>query len=178
MQCPSCDPVNTSSAHWIKWKMGVLDHTNKMLTSQISANFSDPVQSIQFNRSSSRELQRFQRKNLTARRIRAVGTRPLQKWVVWKKLLHAYCGYILSKIYNAYFDRYAHYLCIQRSILLQACKYPITKPQCVRNYFLGMKIFPQSNQILLPNCTGSVGKPRKMHWIGRKWSCTCIRNTR
>ena len=121
----------------------------------------DPVQSIQFNRSSSRELQRFQRKNLTARRIRAVGTRPLQKWVVWKKLLHAYCGYILSKIYNAYFDRYAHYLCIPRSILLQACKCPITKPQCVRNYFLGMKIFPQSNQIPLPNCTGSVGKSRK-----------------
>lgn len=148
--------------------MGALDHTNIMLTSQISTNFSgstsvNPVQSIQFPR-----VAAIPQTNLSRGRIRAVGTRPLQKWVVWKKLLHAYCGYILSKIYNAYFDRYAHYLCIQRSILLQACKYPITKPQCVRNYFLGMKIFPQSNQIPLPNCTGSVGKPRKMHWIGRK----------
>ena len=178
MQCPSCDPVNTSSAHWIKWKMGALDHTNKMLTSQISANFSgsssvNPVQSIQFPR-----VAAIPKNGTSPRGDSSSWDAPLAEMGGMEKLLHAYCGYILSKIYNAYFDRYAHYLCIQRSILLQACKYPITKPQCVRNYFLGMKIFPQSNQIPLPNCTGSVGKPRKMHWIGRKWSCTCIRNNR
>ena len=148
--------------------MGALDHTNKMLTSQISANFSgsssvNPVQSIQFPR-----VAAIPQTNLSRGEFEQSGHAPCRDGWYGKKLLHAYCGYILSKIYNAYFDRYAHYLCIQRSILLQACKYPITKPQCVRNYFLGMKIFPQSNQIPLPNCTGSVGKPRKMHWIGRK----------
>ena len=66
-----------------------------------NANQSDfsKFQWIQFSQSSSIDpVQRFQRKNLTARRIRAVGTRPLQKWVVWKK----FCTRIVDIFYRKY----------------------------------------------------------------------------